>query len=193
MARAIDALVTPSLPWDAFLQQFEQLWRQPGSPLWMDRERFVAEFIAPNMTWQRDWAQELPVHGALPATSPLPERVQKRLAWQAVAEFTYLSHRGRNLERMGKAALGRAPPGRAGGAPAHAPDTQIVRAARPGGGDCFQWLWGWLNAPAPARWRDAPRTHRPGTRWCHMGPGEHRRPVGVDAGASVSARRARCL
>jgi DEAD/DEAH box helicase domain-containing protein len=105
MARAIDALATPSLPWDAFLQQFERSWRQPGSPLCMDRERFVAEFIAPNMTWQRDWAQELLVHGALPAASALPERVQKRLAWQAVAEFTYLSHRGRNLERIGKAAL----------------------------------------------------------------------------------------
>jgi DEAD/DEAH box helicase domain-containing protein len=88
MARAIDYLATPSLPWDVFLQRFEQLWRQPGSPLSMDRERFVAEFIAPNMTWQRDWAQELLVHGALPASSPPPERVQKRLAWQAVAEFT---------------------------------------------------------------------------------------------------------
>ena len=41
-------------------------------PLSMDRERFVAEFIAPNMTWQRDWAQELLVHGALPASSLLP-------------------------------------------------------------------------------------------------------------------------
>jgi DEAD/DEAH box helicase domain-containing protein len=91
MARAIDYLVHgtkaphpnpfplgegAAVPWDSFLQQFEQLWRQPGSPLYMDRERFVAEFIAPNMTWQRDWAQELLVHGALPASSPLPERVQ---------------------------------------------------------------------------------------------------------------------
>ena len=146
MARAIDALATPSLPWDAFLQQFEQLWRQPGSPLYMDRERFVAEFIAPNMTWQRDWAQELLVHGALPAASPLPERVQKRLAWQAVAEFTYLSHRGRNLERIGKAAL--------------APRTALVEQAAQqltprlhesfglrglSEATVFQWLWGWLT------------------------------------------------
>jgi DEAD/DEAH box helicase domain-containing protein len=105
MAQGIDDLATPSLPWDVFLQRFESLWRQPGSPLFMDRERFVAEFIAPNMTWQRDWAEELLVHSSLPASSPLPERVQKRLAWQVVAEFTYLSHRGRNLERIGKAAL----------------------------------------------------------------------------------------
>ena len=146
MARAIDYLATPSLPWDAFLQQFEQLWRQPGSPLYMDRERFVAEFIAPNMTWQRDWAQELLVHGALPASSPLPERVQKRLAWQAVAEFTYLSHRGRNLERIGKAAL--------------APRTALVEQAAQqltprlheslglrglSEATVFQWLWGWLT------------------------------------------------
>ena len=146
MARAIDYLATPSLPWDAFLEQFEHLWRQPGSPLCMDRERFVAEFIAPNMTWQRDWAQELLVHGALPAASPLPERVQKRLAWQAVAEFTYLSHRGRTLERIGKAAL--------------APRTALVEQAAQqltprlhesfglrglAQATVFQWLWGWLT------------------------------------------------
>ena len=161
MARAIDYLVPgpkaphpnplpegegAAVPWDIFLQQFEQLWRQPGSPLHMDRERFVAEFIAPNMTWQRDWAQELLVHGALPAASPLPERVQKRLAWQAVAEFTYLSHRGRNLERIGKAAL--------------APRTALVEQAAQqltprlheslglrglAEATVFQWLWGWLT------------------------------------------------
>ena len=104
MVRAIDDLATPSLPWDVFLQRFEQLWRQPGSPLSMDRERFVAEFIAPNMTWQRDWAQELLVHGAA-GLQPAPRACTKRPARQAVAEFTYLSQRGRNLERIGKAAL----------------------------------------------------------------------------------------
>ena len=35
----------------------------------------------------------------------LPERVQKRLEWQAFAEFTYLSHRGRSLDVLGKATL----------------------------------------------------------------------------------------
>ena len=146
IARAIDALVTPVLPWDAFLQQFEHLWSQPGSPLCMDRERFVAEFIAPNMTWQRDWAQELLVHGALPATSPLPERVQKRLAWQAVAEFTYLSHRGRNLERMGKAAL--APRTALVEQAAHQLTPRLHEAFGLRGltqATVFQWLWGWLT------------------------------------------------
>ena len=98
------------------------------------------------MTWQRDWAQELLVHDALPAASPLPERVQKRLAWQAVAEFTYLSHRGRTLERIGKAAL--------------APRTALVEQAAQqltprlhesfglrglAEATVFQWLWGWLT------------------------------------------------
>jgi DEAD/DEAH box helicase domain-containing protein len=112
----------------------------------MDRERFVAEFIAPNMTWQRDWAEELLVHGALPASSPLPERVQKRLAWQAVAEFTYLSQRGRNLERIGKGAL----------APRTALVEQAARQLTPrlheslglrelSEATVFRWLWGWLT------------------------------------------------
>ena len=57
------------------------------------------------MTWQRDWAEELVGKGRLPAGSHLPERVRKRLGWQAVSEFTYLSHRGRNLDRIGKATL----------------------------------------------------------------------------------------
>ena len=47
----------------------------------------------------------LSVKGRLPAGSHLPERVRKRLGWQAVSEFTYLSHRGRNLDRIGKATL----------------------------------------------------------------------------------------
>ena len=122
----------------------------------MDRERFVAEFIAPNMTWQRDWAQELLVHGVLPAASPLPERVQKRLAWQAVAEFTYLSHRGRNLERLGKAAL----------APRTALVEQAARQLTPhlhealglhglAEATAFPWLGGWLTPLPPRRRRIA--------------------------------------
>ena len=31
--------------------------------------------------------------------------MQKRLAWEAFAEFTYLSRRGRTLESIGKATL----------------------------------------------------------------------------------------
>src|SRR4051812_46599482 len=60
----------------------------------MAADRFVSEVIGPNMTLQRDWAEELMLKGALPIRSHLPERVRKRLGWQAVSEFTYLSHRG---------------------------------------------------------------------------------------------------
>lgn len=58
-----------------------------------------------NKTWQRDWVQGLQQQGALPDGSRPPARVLKRLLWQAYLEFTYLSHRGRTLERVGVAAL----------------------------------------------------------------------------------------
>jgi DEAD/DEAH box helicase domain-containing protein len=105
LAKAIDYLAQPQVQWSAFLDRLAVLWKETGSPLEMPVERFVAEFIGPNMTWQRDWARGLCQNGALPAGSRLPERVQKRLAWQAIAEFTYLSQRGRNLDRVGKATL----------------------------------------------------------------------------------------
>lgn len=108
LARAIDELATPCVTWSDFLMGLIELTGKPGSSLCMNRETLVAEFIGPNMTWQRDWHEEMVGKGALPANSRLPERVRKRLGWQAVSEFTYLSHRGRNLERIGKAAL--APP-----------------------------------------------------------------------------------
>jgi len=108
LAKAIDHLARPSVSWTDFLAGLERLTTEPGSPLQMTPEELVAEFIGPNMIWQRDWAEELVAKGALPRGSRLPERVRKRLGWQAVSEFTYLSHRGRNLDRIGKATL--APP-----------------------------------------------------------------------------------
>lgn len=145
LAKAIDHLARPAVQWNLFLDRLAVLWREKGSPLEMDVERFVAEFIGPNMTWQRDWADGLLANGALPAGSRLPERVQRRLAWQAVSEFTYLSHRGRNLDRIGKATL----------APAGVAVERAVTAVLPRleeqfglrGLDAtvlFQWLWGLL-------------------------------------------------
>jgi hypothetical protein len=55
-------------------------------------ERFVSEFIGPNMMWQRDWVHSLQNSTGCQA-GKLPGRVQKRLAWQA-CQFTYLSRRG---------------------------------------------------------------------------------------------------
>ena len=55
--------------------------------------------------WQRDWSVELQEKQHLPVESRLPLKVKKRLLWQAYSEMTYLSHRGRTLERTGKATL----------------------------------------------------------------------------------------
>jgi DEAD/DEAH box helicase domain-containing protein len=105
LAKVIDELAQPGLRWSDFLAQADGLFDTPGSVLHMPAERLLAEFIGPNMTWQRDWAEELLKKGTLPTSSRLPAKVRKRLLWQAYSEFTYLSHRGRNLERLGKATL----------------------------------------------------------------------------------------
>ena len=91
-----------------------------------------------------------------------------------VAEFTYLSHRGRNLERIGKATL----------APRTALVERVARQLTPrlheslglrglAGATVFQWLWGWLTHRGGGH---APRTHHPGARWCHLGAGAHHKP-----------------
>src|SRR5690606_10929496 len=105
LAQVMDEVVTAPMPWSDFLEKVKAQFKQPGSVLCMDDERLVTEFIGPNMTWQRDWAHELMQHQRLPADSKLPGRVRKRLLWQAVSEMTYLSKRGRTLERIGKATL----------------------------------------------------------------------------------------
>jgi DEAD/DEAH box helicase domain-containing protein len=105
LARVIDLVATPRCSWSTFLEESAGLWQTPGSGLEIPVERFVSEFIGPNMTWQPDWAQALQQQDALPKNSRLPRRVQKRLAWEAFAEFTYLSRRGRTLEAIGKATL----------------------------------------------------------------------------------------
>lgn len=105
LAHVIDEVAPTGLKWTDFLQKMEQQFDQPGSILQMNRESFVAEFIAPNMIWQRDWSVELLEKQQLPLASRLPLKVKKRLLWQAYSEMTYLSHRGRTLERTGKATL----------------------------------------------------------------------------------------
>ncbi len=105
LARAIDEVAAPNMSWMQFQEQLSASFDRPGSILHMPVERLVSEFIGPNMTWQPDWAIELLQHGALPANSRLPQRVKNRLLWEAFSELTYLSHRGRTLERIGKAVL----------------------------------------------------------------------------------------
>ncbi len=100
LAKVIDAVATPQCPWPRFLESAAGYWRSQ-----MSDEQFVSEFIGTNMMWQRDWAQSLQEQDSLPRASRLPDRSHKRLAWQAFAEFTYLSRRGRNLDTIGKATL----------------------------------------------------------------------------------------
>ena len=105
LAQVIDQVALPQCAWTTFLEQAAKLWLDETSSLSMPVDRFVSEFIGPNMMWQRDWVYNLQELNSLPRGSRLPERVQKRLAWQAFAEFTYMSRRGRNLDAIGKATL----------------------------------------------------------------------------------------
>lgn len=105
MDETMPAGAPTALPWSEFLLQMAQSFDKPGAVLHMPPEKLVAEFIGPNMTWHPNWSVDLLKNGALPANSRLPELVRKRLMWQAVSEMTYLSHRGRTLERIGKACL----------------------------------------------------------------------------------------
>ncbi|MEK9702728.1 MAG: DEAD/DEAH box helicase, partial [Deltaproteobacteria bacterium] len=82
------------------LTSLQNAHRAEGSPLQMQQESFVAEFIGPNMEWQKEWLGLLE-RGALEQPSQLIERVGKRLDWQAFGELTFLSRRGRSLERQG--------------------------------------------------------------------------------------------
>jgi DEAD/DEAH box helicase domain-containing protein len=103
LARVIDEVGQPGLSWAAFDTAIATSFDRPGSVLHMPRETLVSEFMGPNMTWHPDWATKLRQHGELPKNSRLPKWVQQRMRWEAFSEFTYLSHRGRTLERVGKA------------------------------------------------------------------------------------------
>jgi len=99
-------------PWPEFLAGLPAYWLQNSprpvgeghNPHAMTPERFVVEFIGPNMTW-------MPEYEALQRTGSLQgdwlrDAVAKRLQWETLAEFGYLARRGRSLETVGGAALG---------------------------------------------------------------------------------------
>lgn len=140
LAKALDTLESTPLPWSEFLDRFAALWRD------MDRERFVTEFIGPNMVWQRDWAEKMLKGQGLPCESRLPERTLKRLCWQIQAEMTYLNRRGRTLERLGRVTLA---PDKARLDTVIEPLVRLLRE-RYGAQDVppaavFHWLWGFLT------------------------------------------------
>lgn len=104
-AHVLDELKVSRMPWSRLLALAERRFEEAGSVLHMPPETLVAEFLAPNMTWQHDWSVELMRHGRLPATSRLPGKVKKRLLWQLFSDLTYQSQRGRTLERIGKVTM----------------------------------------------------------------------------------------
>lgn len=68
---------------------------------------FVGTFIAPNMTWLRDYdSLRSGQDGKLPRGSNLPELVEKRLEWEVYQSFGLRARIGRTLERQGRAAVG---------------------------------------------------------------------------------------
>ena len=100
LTQALTVLAKPNVGWSEFLRALPAFWRER-----MPRAgEFVTEFIGPNMQWQHDW-EVLQREGRLPSGSRLPGDVENRLAWQAIAEFTYLSRRGRTLDRLAIATL----------------------------------------------------------------------------------------
>lgn len=104
-AHVLNELHVSSMPWAKFLALSEKRFDELGSVLHLPPETLVAEFLAPNMTWQHDWSVELLQNGQLPATTRLPGKVRKRLLWQLFSDLTYQSQRGRTLERVGTATL----------------------------------------------------------------------------------------
>jgi len=89
-----------------FWNHLPRFWQDPEmNPEAMSPERYLVEFIAPNMTWFQDYV-ELEEKGRLPQGSNLLERVNSRLVWEVLAEFGYRSQIGRSLERTGIAVLG---------------------------------------------------------------------------------------
>jgi DEAD/DEAH box helicase domain-containing protein len=104
-AHVLDELHVSRISWPELLARAEQQFETTGSVLHLNPETLVAEFLAPNMTWQHDWSVELVQNGRLPANSRLPGKVRKRLLWQLFSDLTYQSQRGRTLERVGKATL----------------------------------------------------------------------------------------
>lgn len=104
-AHVMDEVGLKAMSWSDFVARARAQFDEPSSVLHMDPAQFVSEFLGPNMAWQHDWSVELLQKNHLPANSRLPTKVKKRLLWQLFSDLTYLSQRGRTLERIGKAVL----------------------------------------------------------------------------------------
>ena len=79
-------------------------WRSESNHPFSD-ERFVAEFIAPDRQWLREF-RDLLTNSRLANGTQLERLVAERLAWETLAELGHRSTIGRTLERTGTAAVG---------------------------------------------------------------------------------------
>ena len=105
VTQSIHAWTTNPVPWRSYLHALPTFWLDLAlNPEAMSKERFVVEFIGPNMTWFKDY-EDLCKNGAL-SNDWLLGAVSQRLQWEAFAEFSYLSRRNRSIENVGAAALG---------------------------------------------------------------------------------------
>lgn len=81
-------------------------WSGPaGDSDGFETARFVSDFLAPDRQWLRDF-QELRNRDRLPHGSDLSDLVKRRLEWDTLAEFGYLSNLEASLEQTGVVAVG---------------------------------------------------------------------------------------
>lgn len=88
------------VPFSEMATRFLTHWRQELP----DDGRFVATFLAPDMSWLRDY-EELRETGRIPVGSNLVDLVERRVAWEIWSEYTFDSRIGRTLEKSGNSGL----------------------------------------------------------------------------------------
>ena len=105
--------ITQAIPEDepmsleAFYSHLSAFWRdQSLNELAMNDERYISEFIAPNMLYYSDYVAMTEPDGRLPDGSNLISEINTRLEWEILAEFGYRGGVGRSLQRTGTASVG---------------------------------------------------------------------------------------
>jgi DEAD/DEAH box helicase domain-containing protein len=64
----------------------------------MDRNRYIATFLAPNMEWLSDY-DHLKEHGSLPEDAALMQHINHRIGWEIISEYGFQARIGRTLEK----------------------------------------------------------------------------------------------
>jgi len=64
----------------------------------MDRNRYIATFLAPNMEWLSDY-DHLKAHDNLPEGTTLLQHINNRIGWEIFSEYGFQARIGRTLEK----------------------------------------------------------------------------------------------